>query len=280
MTLPPCPTPRELGLLFDRELTESRADAVREHLESCPACRRELEALRGLVADIAAPLEPGPAALERLLARVDEAPEPLRSGRSWGLAAALVAAAAVAGAAALVPSIVSWRTHSAEWTPRGGPVVPSLHRDVGVTLYRLADHLEPLGPGDVVSVHTAYAVAARNLGAPGSAYVMVFAQDDARDLHWIEPAWTDPSADPAPSPLPRTERDTPPSAATVLDNPAAGPMKIFTLVTPRPVHVSSVEGLAKGVLHADALQAAWPDAEVDEVVVHVQPGSNGDGAAR
>ena len=275
MTPLPCPTPRELVLLFDRELTESRADAVREHLDGCPACRRDLDQLRALAADVAAPLEPRPDALARLLARVDEAPEPARPRRSWRLAAALVAAAAIAGVVVAVPSLVSRRIDSVDFEPRGGPAEPSLHRDVGTILYRLTDRLERVGPDDAVPADAAYAVAARNLGAPGSAYVMVFAQDAARDLHWIEPAWTDPSADPAPPPLPHGDRDTPPSAASALDHPAPGPMRIFTLITPRPVHVSSVERLAGRALNADALRAAWPDAVVDEVVVRVQPGSNG-----
>jgi hypothetical protein len=267
-------------LLFDRELTESRADTVREHLDGCPACRHELDALRALAADAAAPLEPRPGALARLLARVDEAPESGRPRRSWGFAAALVAAAAVVGMAVAMPSIVSWRTRAPEWTARGGLTEPSLRRDVGVTLYRLTGRLELVRPGDAVPAEAAYAVTTRNLGTSGSAYVMVFAQDDARNLHWIEPAWTDPSADPTAPPLPHAEHDTPPSEAAVLDRPAPGAMRIFTLVTPRPVHVSSVERLAGGALDAGALQAAWPDAMVEEVVVQVQPRSGGDGAER
>jgi len=263
-----CPTTEELVLLLDGELTENRAAAVREHLVECSGCARELATLRGLVADVAAPIAPRPDALDRILARIDDAPAPPRRGQPrWALG--LVAVVAAAAIAVLVPSVVSWR-RSAEFAARGGGP-GSLARDVGVAVYRAGERLEPLHAGAEVSPSTAYAVATRNLGPDGSAYVLVFAEDAAGQVHWIAPAWTDPAADPAPAPLPHADRETAPSSATVLEGPAPGAMRIFTVVAPRAIHVSAVERAA--LLGDAALRAAMPDAVVDVIEVRVLGGS-------
>jgi hypothetical protein len=180
-----------------------------------------------------------------------------------------VMGAAAAAAIALVHWTPAPRTNHDELTARGGPAERSLAHDVGVSVYRSAERLDALVAGQEVHAGTSYAVAAVNLGASGSAYLMVFAQDAANDLHWIEPGWRDPTQDPEGTPLPHAEHEAPPTAATVLDQPAPGSLHVFVLVTPRPVRVSEVERLAGSALDARALRARWPDAVVDETVVHV-----------
>lgn len=265
-----CATTEELILLIDGELTENRATAVREHLAGCASCRRETDAVRAMLADVAAPVDPSPGAVERLLARLDEAPAELPRARwqAW-MVATLGAAAAIAFV--LAPKVASrWVAPRGELVARGAPSTHSLARDVGVTVYRAGSSLDVLVAGEAVGAGTAYGVGYRNLGEPGSAHLMVFAQDAANDVHWIVPAWLEASQDPASEPLAHADVEALPSQAVVLEHPARGPMRVFTLVTAAPLRVSEVERLAAGgPLDAAALRSAWPGAEVEPIAVLV-----------
>jgi hypothetical protein len=272
-----CVSTEDLARLLDGELTENRAGSVREHLETCGACRREFRSLEALVRDIAAPVTPRPGALDRLMARLDEAPPAAPRDRWKAFAGGALALAMGAAAIALVPRTMGRPVTPSAVTARGGEAERSLRRDVGVSLYRGSRRLEALRAGDEVRMDTPYAVAAVNLGESDSAHLMVFAQDAGHDLHWIEPAWVDPSQDPPGVSLAHSTRATPPSAAIVLDHPAPGELHVFVLVTPRPVRVSEVEALAAAPLDAGALRARWPEGVVDETVLRVAA-SGGEGA--
>ncbi|MGH7436225.1 MAG: anti-sigma factor family protein [Polyangiaceae bacterium] len=263
-----CPTTEDMVLLIDGELTENRATWVRDHLSGCAACREEVASVQALVRNVAAPIEPSPGALERLLARLDEAraaPAP----RWRPVLAGVLGLAAVAAAVALIPAAHLRRSDPDGFTARGAPAQPSIARDVGVTLYRHAGRLDLLAAGDYVTAQTAYAVSFRNLGADGSAYLAIFAQDSAGEVHWIEPTWVDPAQDPASVPLPHADRESPPRTSVVLERPAVGAMHLFVLVTPVPVRVSEVERFAGTTVDAVALRTRWPGATVDETVVSV-----------
>jgi hypothetical protein len=263
-----CPTTEEMVLLVDGELTENHAASVRDHLPGCAACREQVASIRTLVSDVAARIDPRPGALERALARLDEvpaAPPPRWKPVLTGVLGLAVAAAAVA----LVPVVRSRHGDPAGFTARGESAKPSLARDVGVTLYRHGTRLDPLTAGGTVTAHTAYAVTFRNLGADGSAYLAVFAQDAAGEVHWIEPTWVDPAQDPVSVSLPHAEREGAPRMSVVLERPAAGMMHVFVLVTSSPVRVSEVERLAGTTLDAAALRARWPGATVDQTDVGV-----------
>jgi hypothetical protein len=263
-----CPTTEDLVLLIDGELTENRATWVRDHLSGCGLCREEVASIQALVSDVAAPIEPRPGALERLLARLDEAP--VASPRRWKpVLAGVLGLAAVAAAVALFPAMHLRREDTSGFAARGVPLQPSLARDVGVTIYRHASRLDQLEADGKVTAQTAYAISFRNLGAAGSAHLAVFAQDAAGEVHWIEPTWVDPAQDPASVALPHADRESAPRTSVVLEHPALGTMHVFVLVTPGPVHVSEVERLAASTLSADGLRARWPGAVVDETVVAV-----------
>jgi anti-sigma factor RsiW len=283
-----CSTTEELVLLIDGELTENRSALVRSHVEACAACRAETEALRALVRDVAHPIAPRPDAVARLLARLDDAP-PVAAKTPWKWSPSAAVAGALAGAVALAAALavvlgLRMTDHagvSHELTARGGPTVPSLERDVGVTVYRRgSNRLDALAAGEEVGPDAAYAVAYRNLGTSGSAYAMVFAQDASLDLHWIAPAWVDSSLDPASESLAHAETEAPPTEAIALDRPAGGPLHVFTLVTSRPLRVSDIERIGNRALEPATLRARWPDAVVDETVVRVASGEVDGGSAR
>lgn len=68
----PHPTTEELSALLDGELPAAEADAIRRHLDTCAACRADLEALRGTIAM----LRVLPAAAPPRSFRVFDAPKP------------------------------------------------------------------------------------------------------------------------------------------------------------------------------------------------------------
>jgi hypothetical protein len=251
-----CPHRDQLVALLDGELTENRARALRAHVEDCTACRDELASWQRLIARVAVPAPSPAGASQRVMARLDDATSPIATRRRWpafgGLA--LAASAAVALAIAL-----HWpRAHGPELVARGGGV-HSLARDVNVSVYASEATLRPLHDGAAISANTAFAVSYRNLGAP--AYAVVVAVDAAGDLHWIAPAYLSTATDPSSCPLGLNADDTVLPNATVLDSPAPGPLRVFVLVTPSPIHVSELEQLARPI-DASALLARWPDADV------------------
>ena len=93
----------DLSALLDDELTPERARELREHLESCPACRAELEALevvrRAVRTGVAGPV---PDLVAPTLARIEA--EELRFARrgEWRVRATIAATAAAAAAVALI----------------------------------------------------------------------------------------------------------------------------------------------------------------------------------
>jgi len=231
-------------MLIDGELTENRAAAVRAHLGDCRACRDEVEALRGLVQDVARPVAPLPGSFERVMNRLDEAPPRARRVGWRGVGAMLGAAAALVLALGLHAR--SRPELQGSLVARGVSAAPSIARDVGVTVYRGSNRLEALRQGDAVDADTAYSVGYRNIG-PGPAFAVVFARDARGEVHWIAPAWLDPREDPSSLSLPPSEREVRPSGAVVFDRPAPGDMHVFVVLTERPLHVSEVEQVGAAV---------------------------------
>jgi hypothetical protein len=220
---------------------------VREHVESCATCRESADSWRKLGEAIGAPIPPEPGAAARLEARLLAAPASAprsRWSRVWVTTGALVAAAAA------VAFVVRSRVHDeGTFTPRGGPVVHSLERDVGVSVAREG---------------SAFAVSYTNLGAP--AFALVFAVDARNETHWIAPAWIDETTDPESIELTTSQRQITLTRATAFDDLAPGALHVIVAVTPRPHHVSEIEHLPAPITTA-AIRGAWQDASVREIVV-------------
>jgi hypothetical protein len=264
----PCPHEDELVLLVLGDATENRAAALRAHVARCTRCRASSDALGGLTKAVAAQVVATrvPERVAGILARLDEpAGAPARTiARPW----AWSALSAVAAALVLV---WLWPAAPAQhaFVARGGGAQGSLERRVGVTLLRAEAGLTPLASGATVSPETAYAVQYTNFGPDGSAYLMVFAIDTAGTLHWIEPAYLRPDDDPRSVRLSHAARRQLRPSAGVLDAPAAGPMRIVTLVTSTPLRVKDLDqGSAPSVRE---LRAQHPDAVIEELPVVVVP---------
>ena len=267
-----CPTQDELIALLDGEATENRAAELRAHLKRCPACQRAWAALEDLTRALAAPVPgtPAPDAVAKLMRRIEaeeRAPAPPQ-GRARRFPFALGGALAAAAAVVALWLGVRATNHDADlFAARGAKAAASLQRDVGVVVHRAGERLEPLAAGEVVTQETAYAVSYVNLGRADAAFLMVFAVDAAGEVHWLEPAYLSAADDPGAIKIEHAEVATTLPTAAVLDAPAPGPLRIVSLISPRPLHVSQIEALAPSDRGLASLRARFPGAVIRELTV-------------
>jgi hypothetical protein len=274
-----CPTEDELIALLDGEATENRAAALRTHVAGCTRCQRALAALEALTRALAAPVHgtPSPDAVAKIMRRIEVEPPahaPAKRGARrlpWAPLGALAVAAAVA---TLWIGTRAMSRDAGLFAARGAAASASLQRDVGVFIHRAGERLEPLAAADVVTKDTAYAVSYVNLGPAGSAFLMVFAVDAAGEVHWIQPAYLDAADDPRAIALKHAETDEPLPTAAVLDAPAPGPLRLVSIVCPRPLHVSQIESLAPSALDLASLRARFPGAVIQELTLSLNPPSS------
>lgn len=157
-----CGEAREaLALRHAEALEESRRDALVEHLESCPACRRESAVIGALRSTRP---EPAPDLAERIVRALAEVPAPrtVRTAQrpAWALAAAAVAVLALGIGVGLEdrPGGVDIPVGAGEtagvlgselWLSEDGVVAGGLTFDdlTDEELEALLDELGPAGPG-------------------------------------------------------------------------------------------------------------------------------------
>lgn len=88
-----------MSVMLDGELEQPQADALRAHLETCPDCRRLMEAMEGLEQKVSSLREPAPEGLKRgVLYRIDQATGKAKKpklNRWFGPGAAIGAVAAL-----------------------------------------------------------------------------------------------------------------------------------------------------------------------------------------
>jgi hypothetical protein len=254
----PCPTSDEWTRRVDGEVTANRADWLDRHASECAACRGAVESLRRLTGDIAAPLvdAPPPGSVERVMRNLDSAaPEPPRRRAAWWAAGGFAAAAAAAAIVFAVAARGGADGDRGEFTARGGGAGDRrVGATAGVTVYAGGG---PIDPPVAVGARTRFGASYRNL-ADTPAYAMVFAVDAAGEVHWIYPAYLDPNTDPTSIELPPSRAEQRLPDQVELADPAAGPLRLITIVSPAPIHVSEIER------STDDLPARFPDADVRE----------------
>jgi hypothetical protein len=108
----------------------------------------------------------------------------------------------------------------------------------------------------------------RNLGDT-PAFLLLFAVDDRRVVHWISPAFTRPEDNPVSTTLPASVRERMLDTTVVLDSVSPGPLRIVAVLTSTPAHVSDIESLEETDLSATRIARHVPDAEIRETIVNV-----------
>ncbi|HKY38242.1 MAG TPA: zf-HC2 domain-containing protein [Polyangiaceae bacterium] len=266
-----CPSEDELLAFADADLPPEQLRRIEQHLELCSSCAKHVMALHALIADVAAPVPGAPLDVSEHLAGVMRRLDaPLESQRRlrwlpWG--GAFVAAAAVALAVGLSgtegPS-------PDQLTPRGGPAMASLSRDVGLQLYAQEQRLRPLEVGDRIRPSTALTAGLRNLGGE-RAHLLLFAVDARHVVHWIAPEFSAVGSDPeAASVAPSTTEHLLPTAAAFEDL-ALGPLRVVAVISKHPTRVSQVESLTEAELDAEGLMKRFPRAEIRQYSLVVVP---------
>jgi hypothetical protein len=270
--------PDEDGLLRDElgELTVNRSAAVRAHIDSCEACARQRVSLRQVLGDLRDAGDAGRDA-EAFVAGVEAAarrvgaPRPaggMRPRARWaGLGVAVVAAAAAA--VALVPAglrLGARRPEAGDGVPgtvtaRGGAAAARLGAEV---LLVRDGRLGPVA-GQAVGRSDALAVRVTNLSGR-TVHLMAFGRDAAGDVHWLYPGYRDERANPSSVAIASGVQDRLLDEVVQPDAPAAGPLRLVTLVSEQPLTVKEVEArLAKAApAPTAALAGLFPGAVTRE----------------
>lgn len=268
-----CPDHDELAALIDREVTEARAEALREHAEECGRCREELGSFDALARRLRTPV---PGALGRsaeafaddVMAMIDQprpVTAPARRQPRWVVLAAAAVIPLLVGAAALHRTSAS----DGEWTARGGSAPSAVER----TLFRFgrveAGAFDPITSGMRIGTHD---VLAAEVGATesGPRFLLAFLLDATGERHWIYPAYEVGAPPPASVTLPATASPRVLSSMVRLDDPAPGPATLVAVVLGRAESVEFVEGAAREELGRERLQAHYGDALVVTVPVLVE----------
>ncbi len=267
-----CPNEAELLSFADADLSPEQLERIERHLEDCGACAKQVAALRQLLADVAAPLPQPPLDIAEHVATVmGRLDRPVRAPRVsrwavWG--------GGVAAAAALVLAVFARAeaplTAGGEFMARGGPVTPALSRDLGIQLYSQEQVLRPLPAGSRVTPGVALTAGLRNL-ASKRAYLLLFAVDSHKVVHWIAPQFTEAGSNPEATPVVPSKTEQLLGTAVVFDDLAPGPLRVVALLSEAAMHVSDVEALPPDMLSAESLMKRFPAGEVRQFLLEVQP---------
>jgi hypothetical protein len=258
-----CPGKAEWLDLLDGEATENRASVLRAHAAECPACARELELQRQLIADLAAPVPVAPGALEAILNQLPTSTPQARPRRRhvWTMAGGLVLA--VAAGVLLIPRVGSDR---GSFSRRGDKL--SWLQKVGAEVFILGNSLVKLEAGAQVTSGVALVASYHNVNST-PAYLMVFGRDVQGELHWVYPGFEDAKSDPeSVRLLPQQTRQALPDSV-VLDHLPTGTLELVSLITREPLRVSSIESLPAVERKASNLRARFVDARITSLSLQV-----------
>jgi anti-sigma factor RsiW len=265
----PCPNDDDLLSFVDGALAVEEMNRVRVHLAACPRCRESEQALRQLVGDVKSTL---PAALDvpsHVRAVMDRLDCPVAPRRPDHLRTIAYAGSLVAAASLLIGLFTGVRP-SETWEARGSGTQASLERNVGVQPYAVRGVPRELAAGDAIDRDTPVTAGFRNAGDE-PAFLLLFAVDAHRTVHWISPAFLRENEDPASTSIAPTASLRLLATTAVLDDVPAGPLRIVSVVTSKPAHVSDVEALEGSELSEAQLRARLPGAQVRGTSVEVRP---------
>jgi hypothetical protein len=266
----PCPPKDDFVPFVDGSLSLEETSRFETHMSGCPHCREHVQALRRLIADVKAPVRAEvdiQAHTRAVMGRLDLPPVARgTTRRTWGFAGA--GSAAVGALLVVYLGFHATRKEGA-WQARGGPVEAAIARDVGVQPYAVQGGLRPLASGAVIGADTPLTAGFRNLGrAP--VFLLLFAVDARRTVHWISPEYTRLEDDPVSTVLPPSIQEEALGTTAVLADVAPGPLRIVAVITSMPAHVSDVESLRGLELNASRLVRQIPGADVRETVVEAR----------
>ncbi len=273
-----CPTEEALIAALDGEATVNADARTRAHLAECGRCRNAWKELEEILAGIRAPYptvdvdRAVAGVLRRISAPVIEPAPPRRRWRGAALVAGSILAAAgvalVAGRGVPLARVgkLAPSADEQEFAARGGGAL-TLAQAVRVTFEREGTALVALAGGETVAKDAKLTVVYRNAREREPAYLLAFAVDARKQVHWLFPAYEQAGENPASVRLASAVGEAPLGTSVILDDPSSGPIHLLSIVSAVPRHVADVESLSPTALSLDALRARFHDDVVDETTI-------------
>lgn len=256
---------RALAAFLEGEVTPTEAAAIEAHLRDSAAARRQLEQLREIrralarlpdERDDAETLAVQEIRCALLTASLPPARGPRASRWSWSLraGASIIAAACAATAALLlVPGSPSPSTRSAtaladqepgEFRPKSAAAT-SFPEDrwVRIDVYRVAPDgaARPLGgAGAAMRAGEGLVFRYTNSGREPFGFLMIFAVDSTRRIHWYYPSYETAGTDPSSLPI-RAESGSIALPDVIQHELSPGPLVLYGLFSRTPLRVLDVE---------------------------------------
>jgi hypothetical protein len=250
---------RTLAAFLEGEVTRSEAAEIEAQLRDSAVSRSELEQL----AELRTTLTRLPAELDEVdlvdsvrqaIAAAPPRHAPRARSVAWRWTARLVAAAA---AVVVVAGLAMWRPGAqtvAERGVRSKSAAPGIVEDrwVGIEAFRVGDDPTAHPLGDVAQIRSGDGLVVRytNLGREPFGYLMVFAVDAARAVHWYYPAYEVAGSNPTSIEIQRGSSVA--LADVVRHDLPPGALVLYGLFTRAPLGVVEVERVVAAVIaHGD-----------------------------
>jgi len=237
---------QELFLYLEGEVTKRRAAEIDEHLVACRSCRERLQIRRGMLESLAEPHEdlagldlvPG---VRKLIESGGWPAEPRRKLPAVSVRIGLLVA--LAGAVALwfaTAEKEEFRIKSA------GKAVHEQDRWVGLQAFRVGEGEKPDSLEGRMDRGDYLLFAYTNQGEKPYPYMMILAVDASNHVRWFYPAYSSERTDPRSIPIGGNVTGAE-LFEKIRHDFAPGPLWIYGLFTRKPLRVSEVEVLLKGL---------------------------------
>jgi hypothetical protein len=247
--------PSEDSLLLDQlgELSVNDSRALRAHVDACPPCQKRRDQTATLLGDVAAVARahgPGDDLFADRVGRAIRTPQVAAPTRRRYAPLLAVAATLV-----LVPALWGWRARpDSTFTARG--TRPARISQADVLLARAGQLLSL--DGQTLRPSDALAVRVTNTSAH-PLHLLAFIRDRNGEVHWLYPAYRDSDSNPSAAEIPSNTRARLLDELVTPEGPAAGPLRIVSVLSPTPLTVKEAEArLARG----DEAAALFPGAVV------------------
>ena len=258
---------QELFLYLEGEVTKRRAKEIDEHLAACRACQESLQERREMLKTLAEPDEEleGLDLVKGVRKLIEE-----QGGRPAAKRRKLPAVSVQIGLlVALAGAVALWFATAEDDEFRiksAGSVVHEQDRWVGLQAFRAGEGERPDPLSDSLSRGDFLLFAYTNQGEKPFPYMMILAVDAKSRVHWFYPAYVRGGSDPGSIPIGGNV-----SSAELFEKIrhefAPGPLWLYGLFTRKPLKVSEVEALVRGLKPGERIPLEASAQHIQKTVV-------------
>ena len=248
-----CPAEEALSAWVDGQGDQ----ALSQHVRSCAACAKQVEQLRAVVRELAQ-LElarEAPAFTSAVQAKLGARPAKRPFVPLFAAGAVLAACLAVLGV---------WPQQQG-FEARGGGDATGSRLGFEVYVHQKGRAAARLAEAQRVSTSTGYSFVVLNRSHQQQ-YLMLFALDAHKDVHWFYPAFVDPKSDPSSLLVPAAPEVRALPEGITPERAAAGPVRFVALFTAAPLRVAEIEARVRAG-GFDGLARAYPQLQALSAVL-------------